>query len=324
MEQGIKEKKVRVYTRSDEFFRCSMQQINTARAILMRGLPGKLSKKLDWSTMQLFDASTIDSMLNERVTDIVYRVKVLGQNNYFMIVVEHKSSAERFSAWQLFRDKIRVLETCVSQNPKLKILPVVCGLLVHTGERGYTCSTNIFELFGEYKLLAYDLLTEDIPLLDFSGIEVATLRVDSQDSIVIFTLKHLKDKNILPHVDFLADLINNYPSGEGSLLYLKTVINTWMYQSKSEEPANVFFLSLANKLEGDIGEETMNMAEQLREEGRKECRAMVDQFKEEGRQEGREEARRQFAVNVLRQGDLMPERVAEIFSLPVEELLKLK
>lgn len=119
-----------------------------------------------------------------------------------MFIVEHKSRASAQTSWQVFRDTVRAVDMFLSQRDKITSFPVAYGVIVYTGKKLYNYSTNIFELFGEYKQLASASFTQPIPLLDLSTIDDHALALDAPDSLALFTMKHLSDKKILPHVDF--------------------------------------------------------------------------------------------------------------------------
>ena len=112
----------------------------------------------------------------------------------------------------------------------------------------------------------------------------------------------------------MAKLINNYSSGSE---YLDVVIHAWLHEGCNEDRPDVFLDKLVSKLEGDIGDHVMSMADGLIEIG-------IERGIERGMKRGREEAKIEFALSALQQGVVEPEKVAKVFGLTIEELLHLK
>ncbi|MEM7181532.1 MAG: Rpn family recombination-promoting nuclease/putative transposase, partial [Spirochaetota bacterium] len=77
----------------------------------------------------------IDKNLQEKFSDIIYKVKLQDETAYIYTLLEHKSKAYRFTALQLQKYMNAQWERHLQQNKRSKTLPVIIPLVIYHGKR---------------------------------------------------------------------------------------------------------------------------------------------------------------------------------------------
>jgi predicted transposase/invertase (TIGR01784 family) len=214
-------------------------------------------------------------------------------------------------------------------------LPIVYPVIFYTGNRSYNYSTDLFDLFGDKKELAKDILWQPCRLIDLSKIPDKKLKEFLRYGIIARTMKHIYEKDFLPVLkEIVCDLKNI--GGQDEITYIHTVLS---YIIEAGELDKQEFIQTANAgLTQEVN--IMTLAEQFRQEGRQEGyekakATLAEQFKREGyeeakamlakqfKAEGKLEAAKTIAGRLLRQG-MTHTQIADIMGLSVQEVKNLK
>ncbi len=88
----------------DRFFRDTLSRPGAARAFLQHVLPAEVKGVLDVSEPEMVQDSFVDADLRAHRADLLYRVQLRdGRGAYAYVLFEHKSTPDRWVAFQLLR-----------------------------------------------------------------------------------------------------------------------------------------------------------------------------------------------------------------------------
>ena len=140
------------------------------RQLMEQFVPQPWVTELDFNSCETVDKSFISAHYKETESDLIYKVKVRGENIYVYILIEFQSTAPRFMV-------VRVLNYITSfyldyiesqTDTKNLRLPVVFPIVLYNGEKPWNAPLEIADLvekvpaIGEYGLhFKYLLLDEN-------------------------------------------------------------------------------------------------------------------------------------------------------------------
>ena len=123
---------------------------NPGRAVslLKYELSEALSRDIDWSTLRLEPASTIDESLKERLSDLLFSVQRRQGDQVFLrlILLEHQSTIDRLMAFRIYRYVGRFWDRFLEENPTAKNLPAVVPIVLYHGHKAWDAPTDVREL----------------------------------------------------------------------------------------------------------------------------------------------------------------------------------
>lgn len=197
-------------------------------------------------------------------------------------------------------------------------LPFVYPLVLYTGEKPFTYSMDLFDLFpSEEKEFAKETLTSPYHLIDLTQASDEELKKYLYFGTMALTLKHIHDLDILPFFRSIFEALKELEThGEESYIY--TII-TYM-AGVGETPNQADFLQTVKELEFVNEEEIMPaILEYLKPEL---LRRASEQARVQALEEGEQKARIEMAKAFLLKGvDI--NIIASATKLPKEEIKKL-
>ncbi len=87
----------------DKYFKQVMGDKETTRDFLTNYLPRDLLEIIDLESLVIQKESFIEKELQEHFSDIMYRLKINGQDGYLYLLFEHKSYLYKTTALQLLK-----------------------------------------------------------------------------------------------------------------------------------------------------------------------------------------------------------------------------
>lgn len=131
----------------DKFFKETFSRPEIARDFLSNYLPSAVVASLDLDSLQLQSDSFIDPDLQALYSDLLYQVETRdGRASYVYLFLEHKSSSDPLTPFQLLRYLVRIWERALHE--KVKQLPPVLPLVVYHGRGQWRIATDFGELFN--------------------------------------------------------------------------------------------------------------------------------------------------------------------------------
>ncbi|MBN1835397.1 MAG: Rpn family recombination-promoting nuclease/putative transposase, partial [Spirochaetales bacterium] len=119
----------------DRFFRAAFGRADLARELLADALPPGLIGRLDLDALEVSGESFVDPELASHQSDLRVRTRLRGSPLLVYVLVEHKSSPDRWTRLQLLRYVVRIWERERGRNPRARTLPPLVPLIVYHGRR---------------------------------------------------------------------------------------------------------------------------------------------------------------------------------------------
>jgi predicted transposase/invertase (TIGR01784 family) len=294
-------------TPHDHFLRHMMTKPQVIKEFFEINLPANIKEIVDLDSIKPQQESYIDDKLRLQITDLVYTAQIGRRQGYLYLLVEHQSTPDRMMPFRLIKYTLAVMEQHLHKN-KTKELPIVYPLIIYTGNRNYTYSTDLFDLFGTDKKLAQDIFWKPYQLIDYSQIPDEKLRQSLMYGVLARVMKHIYEKDIVQFLkSIIGDLKDLENSGESDYIY---TILTYLAKAGEirdpEEFREIIKLGLSN-----IDEEKIM--------------TFVEHYRQQGEQVGFNKAAHAvvLAIELLKQG-LRVEQVAQQTNLPIETIENLK
>lgn len=303
-------------TPHDKYFKSVMSDLKVAREFFEQNLPSNIKSIINFATIRLQKESFIDDKLKLQIADLLYSAEFSAKNGYLYVLVEHQSTSDKLMAFRVLKYMVAIMEHHVKQT-KTDKLPIVYPMIFYTGNKNYSYSTDLFDLFGSNKELAKDILWQPYQLINLYKIPDEQLKRFLRYGIVARTMKHIYEKDFLPT---LRELIEDLKAveGLGDMDYIYRLLS---YIIEAGELNRQDFIETVKIGLTQIKEENvMTLAEQFRQEGKQQG---LQQGKLEGLQEGKLEASKAIAMNLFNQGMTIPQ-IATITGLPVLDVEQLK
>jgi predicted transposase YdaD len=127
-------------------FKYVFSQPEHAASELRAVLPEALSRRLDWSSLELRPASFVDERLSGRQADLLFSVRCEVRQVYLYVLLEHQSTSEPLMAFRLLRYLVRIWEAFLIEHPESERLPAVVPVVVHHSQAGWTAATDLCSL----------------------------------------------------------------------------------------------------------------------------------------------------------------------------------
>jgi predicted transposase/invertase (TIGR01784 family) len=130
----------------DQFFKEIFSQQESILDFIENYVPERLTKLFDLQTLERIEDSFVDNELKEHLSDLLFRVKLKNKQDAFIyILLEHKSSPDKWVSFQLLRYLVRIFEK--SQREGNKQLPLVLPIVFYHGKTSWNISEKFSALF---------------------------------------------------------------------------------------------------------------------------------------------------------------------------------
>src|SRR5262249_29431086 len=94
----------------------------------------------------LCSGSFIDETLTERLSDLLFSIRLGGRPALLCLLFEHQSESVPLMALRLLRYEVRIWDAWVRENPKAKRIPAVIPAVLHHSAEGWTAAVAFEEL----------------------------------------------------------------------------------------------------------------------------------------------------------------------------------
>jgi predicted transposase/invertase (TIGR01784 family) len=279
----------------DKFFRELLGQPELAADFLQNYLPPEVVARLDLTRLELAHDSFVDADLQEHLSDLLYRVGLLGSERsallYFLF--EHKSFSDEWVALQLLRYKVRRWEQ--AQNEGRDKLPPIIPIVVYHGPTKWKAARRFSDLIDLESAPELRIYQADFTyhLCDLSALSDDDIKGHAALRAGLSLLKYIFSDELWPRLAGLLELYKLLPE-QSALEYLRTAM-IYISATTKETEAPRIRQALAQAFPANEGGFMQTMAQAWMEEGRVEGRV-------EGRQEG-------MAVSTIK---LLKNRFAEL------------
>lgn len=116
------------------------------RQLLETFVPEPWVKELDFDSSECLEKSFISEHYKETISDIIYKIRLKQRDAYIIILMEFKSTAERFASLDIAHYVTGFYKDIVASNKAMKQLPPVFPILLYNGDKRWTAPTNLADL----------------------------------------------------------------------------------------------------------------------------------------------------------------------------------
>lgn len=178
----------------DSFFRGVFALPEVSAPFFERYLAPGVLAGLDLSTLRLEKDSFIDERLREQRSDLLFSVTAQsGRQALIYLLLEHKSYQDRWTAFQVLRYVMRVLDHHAGGSEPL---PAVLTLVLYHGENAWSAPTTIEELTEAPGELAALIPRYGFQLCDLSQAQLDDLQQRVALAMVLQVLKFIRDDEL--------------------------------------------------------------------------------------------------------------------------------
>jgi predicted transposase/invertase (TIGR01784 family) len=259
----------------DKFFKLTMSNVAVAKDFFQSRLPAPLLELVDLSTLALQKETFVEDDFKSIEADVVYSAQFGEQPGYFYVLSEQQSAVDHWISFRLLRYMLSIMAKHHKQHPK-NCLPIVYPIVVYSGRPIWQAPLDIFELFGEHKTMAREILMQPYQLIDLHRLTNESLRQHLLSGVVEFSLRNRKARDAAAFYDkllpWLDEISMHFLDKAGNLMSI--VLKYALAEIESEE-VDTFLAKSKQYLSKSLRGEAMTLAEVFRSEGRDEIKQAI-------------------------------------------------
>lgn len=310
----------------DKFFKETLGNVAVAKDFLHNYLPKEIMEIIDLDTLEPQKDSFINKELEERFSDLLFKVKINRREGYICFLFEHKSYPSKDIAFQLLRYMVGIWEAKIKKEGTGG-LPVIIPLVIYHGQVSWNAGTTLGEMITGYQELPNNI-QEFVPnyrylLYDISKFTAEEIKGIAQLKILFTIFKDIftKDNKGLQETIYMAvKYLQELEDKQTGIEYFETLIRYVFSAGKNLTKADIE--EILEEIETTFpegSEVAMTLAEIFREEGKKE--GMIEGI-ERGIEIGARKQKIEVAKRLIRMG-LPIEQIMDATDLPRKEVEKL-
>lgn len=132
----------------DAYFKSLLKRRASAKEFLRHYLPSEIVADLDLRTLERVEDSFVSQELRRYFSDLIFRLKLKsGRRAYVYILLEHKSTPEKWVALQLLGYEVKFWEQ--EKDAGASSLPVVIPVVVYHGRQAWNIALGFQNLFTD-------------------------------------------------------------------------------------------------------------------------------------------------------------------------------
>ena len=264
--------------------------------VLRRFVAGPWIRKLDFSTLELVPARYVSRFLEQRESDVVWRLRYGPREKdwfYVYVLMELQSSVPRFMALRLWAYIALFYQHLLKQKrlTPSRLLPPVLPIVLYNGDKPWTAPLALADLIQPVEGLARPSF--EYVVLDASHYPAEELRPVADVVSGVFLMEQVGSLSELEIVlDEIEGLVDDHELEQDIALLVSSVVGKLALQGE-----NLPRLRSLQEVRNMLAERVARWPKQWLEEGRQEGR-------QEGRRLGKAELLKELASR--RFGDLPP------------------
>lgn len=197
----------KIYCPHDRLFKSSMTDLIFAKNFLQRHLPEKIKSLIDFNSLSLSKNSYVSNNLEERNSDILFKVNFMGKMAYIYLLCEHQSTMDPLMSFRLWYYIMCIWFDHLKQT-KDTTLPLIIPIVFYHGEEPYTAPMDIKDLIQGPKDIIENFLFKSYYLIDTHEISDETLRQQEWDGLMCVVMKHIYARDFMTYANEIAEMLN--------------------------------------------------------------------------------------------------------------------
>lgn len=286
----------------DRFFKQSFSRKEIVQSFLEQYLPADLTKRFDYTTLEILKDSFVDRELSEHFSDILYRIKVSGSTAFVYLLFEHKSYPDRWYSFQMLRNRVKIWEMYLKQNAKARKLPVIVPVVIYHGAGKWKMKNSIRPLFEEIPGAEKYIPDSRCEIYDISHMPDDRIKGEILLQVQLLLLKYV----------FKAELTEKLPE-------ILRLFGTLLRKQKATEYLEVVLRYLVSSVDSAKTEELKTQVENAIENGGSVMPTIAEKWIREGVEKGMIEA----AERMIRK-DLTNADIRDITGLSIRKIEEIR
>lgn len=287
----------------------ALKEKAVAKDMFVSYLPNAIINNALFDKMHPYQSKKVSPQHREFQADILYLIPLKTGNKALAFVhIEHQSQPTKDVPLRIWQYLLLILQEYHQNHPN-EPLPLVYPCILYTGEQFYRYSTNLFDLFEDNNEQMQTWMTGPIQLIDVCRLSDETIKKHELFGVTEFAFKHrfrmaLKEilENLFPWIK------KGLKSKQLTSAYTTDVLKYLLEVVPDSNPSE-FEEAVRNYFAGQMGEDIMTAAQQLRQQGM---------------QQGMQQEQHHIAKNLLAMNALKFEDIAKATGLSAEALRKIK
>jgi predicted transposase/invertase (TIGR01784 family) len=264
-------------TPHDRLFKSTFSQPANAIELFRSVLPPAVVQHIDFDTLRVEPESFIDEKLRARYSDLLFSVRLAGQQAYLYLLCEHQSRSERLMCVRVLRYVLDIWSKDLENHPRARYVPLVLPIVVHHGKHGWKAPVSLRDLYDAPAGVVDDLL----PFLPDFRFVLDDLAPQSDDALraralsalprlVLWSFKNIRyGRDAIPALRRALDLVAAAVRAPNGIAATSLIMQYILEVTRGpEEHIHAFFVETARLPEA--GEALMTAAERIRREGYRE------------------------------------------------------
>jgi hypothetical protein len=186
----------------DKLVKSTFSDPDNARAFLQAHLPRKLTRRIDWSTLNLASGSFIDPEFAATSSDLLFTAQIDDRPAFLYILFEHQNQEDPLIALRLLTYMVRIWNDHQRNNLGTTKLPPILPLVLAQDNKPWKSSTRFADLIDSPAGVGEEM-KKHIPDFEFQLVELFRMPFEKilGTPMGILTLRALKAEKLQALLD---------------------------------------------------------------------------------------------------------------------------
>jgi len=302
-----------IHNPHDKLFRAAMQHPEVAREFLLAHCPPQILKYIDLNTVKVCPNSFIDEELKLLQSDVLLEATLIGSGGTIYILIEHQSWPDPTMPLRTRKYEVKICDShfAKSKSKSGMPIPLILTIVFYTGKKPYNAPKTLCEMYGDNTELMREINQIQNPVIEVKSLAETELIKNLYSGTMEFIMRPQFRENVTQELPHIAQNLSQLVL-EGQGHYVLQLLSYIAAIDNEKRGSHEIIEIIGNNLPSKSGENIVDFAEMLRDEGRQEGW-------QKGLLTGAHEANLKTAKQLLIDG-VDPVFVVRATGLPIEEI----
>ena len=134
----------------DDLFHITFRRPEVVREHFRKSIPPAVDAAADWESLEFRPESFLDEDTKEFQSDILYRVRLTGEDEvylYLYLLLDYRERPDPLMPFRILQRMVRIWESWLEEHPGRLPLPFIWPSVIRTGTQPWTTSTQPQDTF---------------------------------------------------------------------------------------------------------------------------------------------------------------------------------